>query len=280
MYHRVLEKKPEKESRWHYVTVSEFRKQMNMIERWGYTPITFSDYQLFLEGKLTLPSRPIIITFDDGYQDTLENAIPVLVELNIRAVIFVMGNRKLKSARWDELDDLGSCPLMTDEQVRTVQKMGFEIGAHSLNHTALTSLSKIDMTNEIMGSKEELEKILGSPIQTFSYPYGSVNERVKKVVSDSGFSFACGVYSGAAQFSQSMMDFRRLAVNQDTSRLKFLVILLLPYQYIEWLYARLKNKVTQDIKMEVQSSVQPHSKNGTIKPESFDVHNMVNPNSL
>jgi hypothetical protein len=60
MYHRVLAEKPEKKSRWHYVTVTEFRKQMNMIERLGYTPITFSDYQLFIEGKLTLPSKPII----------------------------------------------------------------------------------------------------------------------------------------------------------------------------------------------------------------------------
>ena len=279
MYHRVLKEEPEKESRWHYVTVSEFRKQMNMIDRLGYTPITFSDYQLFVEDKLTLPSKPIIITFDDGYLDTLENAIPVLLELNMRAVIFVMGDRKLKSARWDEVDDFDSCPLMSDEQIRTAQKMGFEIGAHSLDHFPLTDFSEEDIVYEVTKSKEAIENVLEKPIQTFSYPYGSVDERVKKIVSDSGFLFACGVYSGSAKFSQSMMDFRRLAINQYTSRLKFLFTLLLPYQYIEWLYFRLKNSMVHDIKMETQSSIKIDSENGSRKSENFNIHNMYNSNT-
>ena len=292
MYHRVLAEKPEKESRWHYVTVSEFRKQMNLIDRLGYTSITFSDYQHCLEGKLTLPSKPIIITFDDGYLDTFENAIPVLLELNMRAVIFVMGNRELKSAQWDEFDGFSSCPLMSDEQIRTARSMGFEIGAHSLDHLALTGLSEKDMAYEVTRSKVAIEKVLENPIQTFSYPYGSVNDRVKKVVSDSGFLFACGVYSGSAKFSQSMMDFRRLGINQATSRLKFLFILLLPYQYIEWLYSRLKKRILPDIKVEVyddrvidfkmkaHSNIRLHSKNGTGKPENFDVQNLFNSKSL
>lgn len=280
MYHRVLAEKPEKKSRWHYVTVTEFRKQMNMIDKLGYTPITFSDYQLFVEDKLTLPSKPIIITFDDGYLDTLENAIPVLLELNMRAVIFVMGNRDLKSARWDELGDFDSCPLMSDDQIRKAQGMGFEIGAHSLDHFALTGLPEKDIMYEVSRSKEAIESVLEKPIQTFSYPYGSVDERVKKVVSDSGFLFACGVYSGSAKFSQSMMDFRRLAVNQDTSRLKFLLTLLLPYQYIEWVYFHLKTGMVPDIKMDTQSNIKIDSKNGTDKSKNFDVQNMFNPNSL
>ncbi len=280
MYHRVLEEEPEKESRWHYVTVTEFRKQMSMIDRLGFTPITFSDYQLFVEDKLTLPSKPIIITFDDGYLDTLENAIPVLNELNMRAVIFVMGNRKLKSARWDEVDDFDTCPLMTDEQIRTVQNMGFEIGAHSLDHYPLTGLSEEDIVYEVSRSKQAIENVLGKPILTFSYPYGSVDDRVKKIVSNSGFLFACGVYSGAARFSQTMMDFRRLAIHHETSRFKFLATLLLPYQYIEWLYFRLKNRMTHDVKMEADSTIKSRSSNGTQKSEDYAMQNMFNTNSL
>ncbi|MEX2351386.1 MAG: polysaccharide deacetylase family protein [Balneolaceae bacterium] len=253
---------------------------MNMIDRLGYTPITFSDYQLCTEGKLTLPSRPIIITFDDGYLDTLENAIPVLNELNMRAVIFVMGNRKLKSARWDELDGVDRCPLMSDEQIRTAQKMGFEIGAHSLDHYPLTYLSEEDILYEVTRSKELIEEVLEEPIQTFSYPYGSVDERVKKVVSDTGFLFACGVYSGSAKFSQSKMDFRRLAVNQNTTMVKFLLTLLVPYQYIEWIYFRLKNKIVNDVKMESNRNIKLHSKNGTAKSENIDVKNIFNSSSF
>ncbi len=283
MYHRVLSEKPAKGSRWHYVTVSDFRKQMNLIDRLGYTPITFSDYQHCMEGKLTLPSKPIIITFDDGYLDTFENAIPVLLELNMRAVIFVMGNRKLKSAQWDELDDIDKCPLMSDEQIRMAQKMEFEIGAHSLEHHALTDLSEMEMVYEIVSSKDAIEEVLEKPIQTFSYPYGSVDERVKKVVSDSGFLFACGVHSGSARFSQSMMDIRRLAVNQKTTWLRFLIMLHLPYQYVEWLYSSLKNRMVPDTKLETRSdfrteirvpgNIKLDSKNGTGKSENFDMQN-------
>lgn len=279
MYHRVLAEKPEKKSRWHYVTVNEFRKQMSMIDRLGYTPITFSDYQLFVEGKLTLPSKPIIITFDDGYLDTLENAIPVLLDFNMRAVIFVMGNRNLKTARWDELGDYDICPLMSDEQIRTAQNLGFEIGAHSLDHFPLTYLSEDDIKYEVTKSKIAIENVLKKSIQTFSYPYGSVDERVKRIVSESGFLFACGVFSGAAKFSQSMMDFRRLAIKQDTSKLKFLVTLLLPYQYIEWLYFRLKTGMVPDIKMETHGDMKVNFKNGTSKSENFDMQNLLNSNS-
>ena len=279
MYHRVLAEKPEQESRWHYVTVDDFKKQMNLIDRMGYTPITFSDYQLCKEGKLTMPSKPIIITFDDGYLDTLENAIPILLELNMRAVIFVMGNRKLERARWDELGDFDSCPLMSDEQIRTVEKMGFEIGAHSHDHFPLTSLSEDDIEYEVVRSKEEIENVLQKPIQTFSYPYGNVNDRVKKIVSDSGFLFACGVFTGSAKFSQSIFDFRRLAVNQHTSRLKFLFILLLPYQYIEWLYFRMKTRMTSDVGLEQHSTIKSHSNNGMKKSEDHDIQNILNTKS-
>ena len=279
MYHRVLEEEPEKESRWHFVTTTEFREQMKMIDRLGYTPITFLDYQLFLDGKLTLPSKPIIITFDDGYLDTLENAIPILLELNMRAVIFVMGDRKLKSARWDEMDDFDSCPLMSDEHIRKAEKMGFEIGAHSLDHFPLTDLPEKEILHEVTKSKESIENVLQKPIQTFSYPYGSVDDRVKKIVSDSGFLFACGVYSGSAKFSHSMMDFRRLAINQHTSQIKFLLTLLIPFQYVEWLYFRLKEGFVHSIKMDTQSNIKIDSKNGTSKSENFDLQNMFNSNS-
>jgi hypothetical protein len=194
----------------------------------------------------------------------------------MRAVIFVMGNRKLKSARWDELDDLESCPLMSDEQIRAVQKWDLR----SEHIPWITSHSRACQKKiwfiRLPESKEAIENVLEKPIQTFSYPYGRVDERVKKIVSDSGFLFACGVYSGSAKFSQSMMDFRRLAINQDTSRLKFLVTLLLPYQYIEWLYFRLKKRMVHDIKMETHSNIKTGSKNGTSKSENFDMQNMFN----
>ncbi len=241
MYHRVIESKPRIQTHWHYVSIVQFRTQMKIIDKLGFTPITFSDYQLYQEEKLTLPKKPIIITFDDGYLDTFQNAIPILQEFDMKAVIFVMGNRRLNRARWDELDQEDVCELMTDEQIRMAKNLEFEIGAHSLNHISLVGLSDKEVEFEIQQSKYQIESILNTPIHTFAYPYGILDNRVSGIVSESGFSFACGVYSGSPKYGETKYDIRRLAINHNTSMLGFIAKLLLPYQYVEWLYHRAKS---------------------------------------
>jgi len=241
MYHRVVEEAPPKQTHWHYVTLSKFKRQMKIIEKLGFTPINFYDYLLYKEGKLTLPTKPVIITFDDGYLDTFEQAVPVLREMDMTAVIFVMGNRNLERAFWDELNEEDVCPLMSDEQIRIADQQGFEIGAHSFDHVDLVNLSDRDISCQIKKSKEAIESVLNKRIYTFAYPYGSVDERVRDIVAASDFLFACGVYTGSAKFGDTLFDFRRLAVNQHTTTLNFLSKITLPYQYAEWFYHRLKS---------------------------------------
>ena len=238
MYHRLVESPLPVNTKWHYVTVDNFKKQVQLIDRMGYTPITFYDYKLFLNDELTLPKKPIIITFDDGYLDTFNYAIPVLREYNMSAVIFVMGNRHLKRAHWDELNEDDECPLMNDEQIRIAKSIGFEIGAHSMNHLKLSGMTDERIYNEIYQSKLEIEKVLGEPIHTFCYPYGIVNENVRQIASEAGFTFGCGVYSGPLFFGNDLLDIRRLAVNQKTGTIQFLMRLITPYQYAEWVYSK------------------------------------------
>ncbi len=288
MYHRVLQEEPEKDTRWHYVTVSTFRKQMEMIDKLGYTTVTFQDYKLYMEEKLTLPAKSIIITFDDGYLDTYENAIPILREMDMSAVIFVMGNRTLERANWDERDENDICPLMTDSQLREAREMGFEIGAHSLDHYNLLELSNQEISHQLEKSKEQIESILEDPIHTFAYPYGSVDYRVRQVVAESDFSFACGVYTGSPRFGETVFDFRRLAVNQFTNLLSFALMLLLPYQYVEWMYHRAKSREKTSIhyknmltkgKDGLKGSLEKR-KNGTDKNRNAVYHGISDSESL
>jgi peptidoglycan/xylan/chitin deacetylase (PgdA/CDA1 family) len=241
MYHRVVQELPEKYNHWHHVTVTEFRKQLKLIDRLGYTPITFTDYKLYKEDKLTLPSKPIILTFDDGYMDTFENAIPIMMEKGMKGVVFVMGNRKLTRAEWDERDEEDICPLMTNKQIKITRRLGFEIGSHAMRHVVLSELTDFEANYTIRKSKEEIESILQEPIHSFSYPYGQFDKRIAQIVSDSGYLFACGVYTGSPKFGKTMFDFRRLAINQHTSIQSFALKLITPYQYVEWLYHRFKS---------------------------------------
>ena len=241
MYHRVVTELPEKYNHWHYVTVAEFKKQLKLIDNLGFTPITFTDYQLYKEDKLTLPSKPIILTFDDGYMDTFENAIPIMNKMGMKGVIFVVGNRELKRAKWDEKDHEDFCPLMTNKQIQIAKRQGFEIGSHSMQHVVLSDLTDIEANYTIRKSKAEIESIIEEPIYSFAYPYGKFDKKIEKIVSDSGYLFACGVYTGSPKFGESQYDFRRIAINQYTSIQAFAIKLITPYQYLEWLYNRIKS---------------------------------------
>lgn len=238
MYHRVVEE-PCKSV--YSVHAEDFRRQLSMLQKLNYIPITFEDYSLYLKGKLTLPKKPVIITFDDGHLDTYTTAFPILQEFDMKAVVFVMGNRSMKYADWDGQES-EKTPLMTDDQIVEMREAGFEIGAHSMTHAPLSTLSTTELIWEISQSKKNIEELLNEKICSFAYPYGRVNSLVQSVVVQEGFQFGCGVYTGPPMFESSFYDIRRLTVYAGTKTAPFLLKLLTPYQYAEWIYGKFVHK--------------------------------------
>lgn len=247
-YHRIVDKNIKGESKF-TVNIDAFRKQLRILELLNFTPITFLDYKLYLEEKLTLPKKPIILTFDDGYLDTFEVAIPTLLEFDMRAVIFVLGDRRLKTADWMNGD---SAPLMNNEQIVMARSFGFEIGSHSMDHDVLTELSEFELRENIIRSKRSIESILGERIYSFAYPYGFTDERVNKITCETGYTFGCGVYSGPPEFGKNFYDFRRFIIKNNTGVSRFLLYLLTPFQYVEWIHSKLKRKLSKPIKVNKQ----------------------------
>lgn len=240
MYHRVLEQAPSGNPKYHYIEADQFRKQMELLDAWNFTPITFYDYQLYLNGELSLPAKPVIITFDDGYLDTLEVAVPILNDLSIPAVIYVLGNRNLNAGEWDRVDGMEPPPLMNDEQIKEIQALGFEIGSHTMNHLPLNELDDQTIQRELGDAKKVIEDLLGEPVISVSYPFGSVDERVTSAAEACGYNFGCGVFTGPATFGEHLFDIRRMAIHQSLNHLQFLMRLLTPYEYAEWIYTRYK----------------------------------------
>lgn len=240
MYHRLTEEQPDDEDR-HVVHVDNFRRQLKMLENLNYIPITFEDYYLYMEGKLTLPENPIIITFDDGHLDTFELAYPILHEFDMRAVVFVVGKRSWKQAQWEEKDE-EAYPLMSNDQILHLRNQGFEIGAHSMTHSKLPELSQRALSREIFGSKESIEALLGEEILSFAYPYGGVSEGVRFMTRKAGYKFGCGVYTGPPKFGDDIYNIRRLAITSNIDTFQFLLRLVTPYEYAEWLYSKAKKK--------------------------------------
>jgi peptidoglycan/xylan/chitin deacetylase (PgdA/CDA1 family) len=214
---------------------------MEIINRFGFTPITLFDYLCYLDGTVRLPRKPIIITFDDGYVDTYENAFPILDALGMKAVVFVLGNREINSNYWDQESGFEGAPLMTDEQMLELFQAGYEIGAHSSSHPRLPRLGKQAAWDEITKSRIGLEIILNSPVSSFSYPYGELNGEIKGMVADAGYRLACGVYTGPARFGEDLFEIRRLTIPGTLNIVGFASRLLLPHEYAEWIRWRMRS---------------------------------------
>ena len=145
-----------------FTEVAKFKEQMDFLHNEGYQTLFISEIE---EAKNY--EKPIIITFDDGYIDVYQNAYPIMKQYNIKSTIFIITNY---------LDG----PYMTKDMVREVSDSNLvEIGSHTKNHKNLSTLNDNELQEEIVTSKQEIEEIINKTIKSFSYPYGSEDEKVQ-----------------------------------------------------------------------------------------------------
>ncbi|MCB0337222.1 MAG: polysaccharide deacetylase family protein, partial [Bdellovibrionales bacterium] len=169
------------------VSVEQFRWQCTYLAK-HYSVIAFSDLlkvQSFQSGKPL-----VVITFDDGYACNFLNAAPILKELDLPAIFFVTSGFIGTNRMFDHDKKLyqSPIPLMTWEQVRTLDEQGFEIGSHTVNHVRCSDLSSEDLQRELEASKLEIEKQLGKSVPFFAYPFGKrsdLREEQKELISAS-----------------------------------------------------------------------------------------------
>lgn len=260
MFHRVVTSEDLTKKHLFCLHVSEFRKIIEWLDRHGFIPITLEDYRLYCDGQLELPRKPIILTFDDGYLDTYEVAFPILNEFGMKGVVFVLGDRSIKNNTWDWHYNGSAAPLMENHHILELSEAGIEIGAHSMTHSKLTALDERNAWNEISRSRILLEIILNKPVLSFSYPYGFVNDSVKSMVSDAGFTHACSVWSGPLMFGKDNFELRRIPVFNSSTTVSLAMKLSAPFQYYSWLRSKFKNLIV--------TGSGGHS--GTPLPKSFD----------
>jgi peptidoglycan/xylan/chitin deacetylase (PgdA/CDA1 family) len=188
-YHHVHDK----QETFFRVTPSVLRAQMEFLLAEGYTAI---HPDRLIEAKAgSIPvEKPVLVTFDDGYEDFFQYAWPILEELGIRVLLFLISGF---IGRWNEWDE--SSPSMHRQmdvvQLKELLAAGVVFGSHSCSHRQLTQLGKKERLVEIRDSKKELEDMFGVPIRTFAYPGGHVNRAVRDTVShyyELGFAVSTG----------------------------------------------------------------------------------------
>jgi peptidoglycan/xylan/chitin deacetylase (PgdA/CDA1 family) len=144
--------------------------------------------------------RDLAITFDDGYRDNFEHAVPVLEKLSLPATFFVV-TRWIGTdvVPWWDREQGVRHAWMTWEQVRALPRKGFDVGAHTRTHADLGQAGDGEAREEILGARLDLERELGAPVELFAYPYGGRNhlaEANRDLVKAAGFRCCCSCFGG------------------------------------------------------------------------------------
>ena len=173
-YHMVTEN-PRPGAERYVVPPDAFAEQLDYLAAEGYTTITPQDYARARKGKQELPEKPIILSFDDGYEDNYRVVLPMLEERGMRAVFYMVTN------------DIGQPGYLTWDNLFAMQGRGMEIGSHTANHLPLTTLSREQQRDELRLSKLTLEWKGMKTVYSFSYPNGAYDDEIVKMLAEEDY---------------------------------------------------------------------------------------------
>lgn len=173
-YHMVTEE-PRPGAERYVVLPEDFAAQLDYLTAEGYTTITPQDYARARKGKQQLPEKPVILSFDDGYEDNHRVILPMLEERGMKAVFYVVTN------------DIGLPGYMTWDDLFDLERHGMEIGSHTANHIPLTTLPPEKQREELHLSKLMLEWKGLKTIYSFSYPTGAYDAGIVAMLAEEDY---------------------------------------------------------------------------------------------
>ena len=165
------------------VAPEAFQAQMDWLSGHGYSAVDFNDVRAYFEGVAPLPSKPVVITFDDGYADLFTSAYPILKAHRFKGVGYIVTSF------------VGRDGYVTEDQLRQMDSNGIEIASHTVHHPNLARSSGGSVFRELTESKRWLESVVGHPVLDFAYPSGQFTPSVAWAVQAAGYNSAVTTYS-------------------------------------------------------------------------------------
>jgi peptidoglycan/xylan/chitin deacetylase (PgdA/CDA1 family) len=208
-----------------------FATHLDAIVASGRTPMTIGEIAAALRGEEPLPQRPMGITFDDADEGTLE-ALELLCSRDLRATVYVITG------------ELGNGSGFKQDQLRALAARAnqIQLGAHSVTHPRLDELARSEVEREVRESKARLEEESGCTIDTFAYPYGAYDRRVREIVVDAGFESAAAVKNAVSHSEDDPWALARWTVGNATSPTEIAEVLDGRRAPLAWQHERLRTR--------------------------------------
>lgn len=202
------------------VTPQQFAVQLGYLQGAGYVTLRAAEVTAAMAGEgRGLPARPVVLTFDDGFADFHDTALPALLRYGFTATLFVTtswirdsGVRSLGAEHASRVPP----GMLSWSQIEEAAAAGIEIGAHTEHHPQLDQLSGTALWQELRGSKNLLEDRLGVAVTGLSYPFGYSNQRVRETAAAAGYRYACAVANRYALASDDQFALPRLTIGRTT----------------------------------------------------------------
>jgi len=174
-----------------YLSPRKYSRFIAALKLGGYRSALAEEW---LEGKC--PTRSVILTFDDAYDDFYTNAFPALERHGFRSTVFVVVDRIGQTNLWDRVRGGPGRSLLSLAQIRDLHRQGVQFGSHTLTHPMLTSLPDKELDRELRDSKSKLEDLLGAEVNSLAYPWGGVDGRVRAAAARAGYKIAMTTEDG------------------------------------------------------------------------------------
>ena len=221
MYHAIAQR-GERPSRF-VISAARFRRQLAWLRLRRHPVLTLDEYVEYRERNQLPPARSVAITFDDGYVDNADLGLPMLRRRDMPATFFLVTGALGGVNGWDDGGPLRGRRLLSWKGVRAMHEAGMAVGAHTVSHPQLTELDPDAAEREMVDSRAQLERELGSPVRHFAYPHGKSSPELARRVRRAGFATACGVRPGSNGGAVPVHDLRRLEVPGTRSLPRFAI---------------------------------------------------------
>jgi peptidoglycan/xylan/chitin deacetylase (PgdA/CDA1 family) len=179
----------------------EFEAQMAYLHEHNYTTISPDQLVDYLQYGKSLPPNPILITFDDGYEDNYRVAYPILQKYNFTATIFLITDFVSSNNRY-----------LTWNQVKEMKENGFSFASHTVSHISLTNASDQELQSQLTKSREAMEWHLEQKIEYLAYPCGYYDQRVIKMAKQAGYRAAFTINLGRDTTTCGLFSLNRIPI--------------------------------------------------------------------